>query len=102
MPEVLWTVTGMAEALEGRTNAFDFIHLSNILDWLTPETAGSILELTWKALRPGGSTLIRQLNSSLDVRGLGARFEWQARPSAVLHARDRSFFYRGLHLGRKQ
>jgi len=101
MPEVLWTITGMAEALQGRTDAFDFIHLSNILDWLTPEEAGSILKLTWKALRPGGWTFIRQLNSSLDIRVLGARFEWQAGTSAVLHARDRSFFYRGLHLGRK-
>ena len=101
MPEVLWTVAGMAEALQGRTDAFDFIHLSNVLDWLTPEAAGLILELCWRALRPGGWTLIRHLNSSLDIQMLGARLEWQTRAAIALHARDRSFFYRGLHLGRK-
>ena len=63
--------------------------------------AGLILDLTWKALRPGGWTLIRQLNSSLDIQALGARLEWQTRAAIALHARDRSFFYRGLHLGRK-
>jgi len=101
MPEVLWTVTGMAEALQGQTDAFDFIHLSNVLDWLTPEAAGFMLELTWKALRPGGWTLIRQLNSSLDIQRLGVPLEWETRAVTALHARDRSFFYCGLHLGRK-
>src|SRR5258705_13576674 len=36
MPEVEWTVTSMADALLGFLEAFDFIHLSNILDWLSP------------------------------------------------------------------
>jgi S-adenosylmethionine-diacylglycerol 3-amino-3-carboxypropyl transferase len=102
MPEVEWTVTTMAEALQGRREAFDFIHLSNILDWLSPEDARSTLNLAWNALRPGGWTLIRQLNSSLDIRTLGDRFEWQAKSADALHNRDRSFFYRALHLGRKR
>jgi S-adenosylmethionine-diacylglycerol 3-amino-3-carboxypropyl transferase len=102
MPEVLWTVTGMAKALQGRTEAFDFVHLSNILDWLDPDTARATLDLVWSALRPGGWTLIRQLNSSLDIPMLGERFEWQDKAAAALHNGDRSFFYRGLYLGRKK
>ena len=100
-PEVEWTVTSMAEALQGRTEAYDFIHLSNILDWLAPEDARSILALAWKALRPGGCTLIRQLNSSLEIETLGERFAWESKSAESLHSRDRSFFYRELHLGRK-
>ncbi len=102
MPEVVWTVTSMAEALQNLPEAFDFVHLSNILDWLAPEEAWSTLDLTWKALRPGGCTLIRQLNSSLDIRALGERFEWENGSTQGLHSRDRSFFYRALHLGRKR
>lgn len=102
LPEVQWTIGTMTEALQGPVERFDFVHLSNILDWLDREDARSILELAWKALRPGGSTLIRQLNSSLDIEALGGRFEWQVRPANALHARDRSFFYRQLHLGRKR
>jgi S-adenosylmethionine-diacylglycerol 3-amino-3-carboxypropyl transferase len=102
MPEVVWTVTSMADALPRFSEAFDFIHLSNILDWLAPDEARTTLDLAWKALRPGGWTLIRQLNSSLDIQTLGGRFEWQDRSARALHNHDRSFFYRRLHLGRKR
>jgi S-adenosylmethionine-diacylglycerol 3-amino-3-carboxypropyl transferase len=102
LPEILWTVSGMAEVLSGRSRAFDFVHLSNILDWLAPEDARSTLELVWSALRPGGLTFIRQLNSNLDIPALGDRFEWEDVSADALHDRDRSFFYRGLHLGRKR
>jgi S-adenosylmethionine-diacylglycerol 3-amino-3-carboxypropyl transferase len=102
MPEVFWSVGDMTQALQGRREVFDFIHLSNILDWLAPEEARSILDLAWSALRPGGWTLIRQLNSILDVQAAGGRFGWQNSSSDALHRCDRSFFYRRLHLGRKQ
>ena len=92
----------MAELLTQYNGTVDFVHLSNILDWLTPEDARSTLDLVWQALQPGGWTLIRQLNSSLDIRSLGGRFEWQDKSADALHNRDRSFFYRGLHLGRKK
>ena len=101
-PKAVWTMADMAEALQGQTESYDFIHLSNILDWLAPEAARSILEHTWQGLRPGGQTLIRQLNSNLDLPALGGRFAWQHEPAAALLERDRSFFYRRLHLGRKR
>jgi S-adenosylmethionine-diacylglycerol 3-amino-3-carboxypropyl transferase len=102
IPEVSWVAGFMTEALRAESAAFDFVHLSNILDWLSPEQAGATLELAWKALRPGGYTLIRQLNSSLDIPSLWPGFDWRTREANELHARDRSFFYRALHLGRKR
>lgn len=101
-PRVTWAVSFMTEALAAAPAAFDFVHLSNILDWLVPEKARATLELAWQALRPGGWTLIRQLNSTLDIPGLGRSFDWLTSEANGLHARDRSFFYRALHLGRKR
>jgi S-adenosylmethionine-diacylglycerol 3-amino-3-carboxypropyl transferase len=102
IPEVHWTVTAMAEALEARPTQFDYVHLSNILDWLSPDEARRTLRLAWNALRPGGWTLIRQLNSTLDIRALGEQFAWDEQVGNDLLRRDRSFFYRCLHLGRKE
>ena len=44
---------------------------------------------------------IRQLNSSLDIRNLPGGLEWDAARSASFLERDRSFFYRAIHVGRK-
>jgi S-adenosylmethionine-diacylglycerol 3-amino-3-carboxypropyl transferase len=88
----------LTDAAERR---YDFIHLSNILDWLTQAEAAEMLRLTHRALKPGGLTIIRQLNSSLDLPALGPQLEWLADEADELHRRDRSFFYRKLHLGRR-
>ncbi len=76
--------------------------MSNILDWLSPDEAQATLELAHAALRPGGSVLIRQLNSTLDIPSCGKGFSWQTEAAQALHAGDRSYFYRALHLGRKR
>lgn len=102
MPPVTWENSPMAEALESAVASFDFVHLSNILDWLSPEKARRTLELAWEALQPGGWVLIRQLNSVLDIPSLGHMFDWHTAEASDLHARDRSFFYRALHLGKKR
>jgi S-adenosylmethionine-diacylglycerol 3-amino-3-carboxypropyl transferase len=100
--EVAWRTGFVAEALEGAPALFDFVHLSNVLDWLTPDRARATLDAAWGALRPGGLVFLRQLNSVLDIPSLGARFDWLSAEADALHARDRSFFYRALHLGRKR
>jgi len=82
--------------------SFDFIHLSNILDWLSPRSASELLEHSFRLLRPGGKVFIRQLNSSLDVEKSAQYFDWQREEVAVMLARDKSFFYRKLHLGMKK
>ncbi len=102
LPEVAWHATFMTEALRGARTIYDFVHLSNILDWLSPEEARATLEFACAALRPGGWVLVRQLNSTIDVPGLGKGFDWDIDMSRALHAVDRSYFYRGLFIGRKR
>jgi S-adenosylmethionine-diacylglycerol 3-amino-3-carboxypropyl transferase len=97
-----YTQAPMKEALVNHKGDLDFAHLSNILDWLSSEEAVETLEATRQALRPGGIVLIRQLNSSLDVRACGPGFTWNSEWSSKLHAEDRSYFYRDLHLGVKR
>lgn len=80
---------------------FDYIHLSNVLDWLTVEEARALLEFTWNRLKPNGYTLIRQLNSDLPIRALGEHFTWLDEESDSLHRKDLSYFYRGVHCGRR-
>jgi S-adenosylmethionine-diacylglycerol 3-amino-3-carboxypropyl transferase len=101
LPEIVLTQAMMADVLAGEKASQDFVHLSNILDWLTPAEATRTLELAWQALRPGGRVFIRQLNSTLDIPALGRMFRWEHERGAELLLRDRSFFYRALHLGWK-
>jgi S-adenosylmethionine-diacylglycerol 3-amino-3-carboxypropyl transferase len=91
----------MADALARVPDeSFDLVHLSNILDWLSPDEAEVTLDRAWRALRAGGCVLIRQLNSTLDIQAAGSRFVWDRRAD-LLHQRDRSYFYRAIHLGKK-
>lgn len=84
----------MLEALAG-FEEFDLVHLSNILDWLSPEEATRTLRAASQALRPGGKVSVRQLNSTLDIPALG-EFRW-----SQVHEPDRSYFYRALYVGTK-
>lgn len=100
LAEVDLQVGRMADFLEGNAGHWDFIHLSNIMDWLSPEQAAHTLSLAFRALRPGGFVFLRQLNSGLDIRALGGALVWREEAEAW-HAVDRSFFYRQLHLGQR-
>jgi S-adenosylmethionine-diacylglycerol 3-amino-3-carboxypropyl transferase len=102
MPQVTAQTSTMSEALRRSPGQYHFVHLSNILDWLSPAQATSVLSLTALALQPGGYVLIRQLNSTLDIPSLGPDFDWLAEESEKLLETDRSFFYRSLHLGRRR
>lgn len=101
-PEIAFANASMEQALESAGEPCDFIHLSNILDWLSPKAAARMLQLAGRSLKPGGRIFIRQLNSALDIRRAGAMFEWLDKESEALHKKDRSFFYRALHLGRRK
>ncbi|MCE2461898.1 MAG: DUF3419 family protein [Pseudomonadales bacterium] len=102
IPNVTWELGTMVGALADRPGEFDFVHLSNILDWLDPEDARTTLDMARHALRPGGWTLVRQLNSSLGIQRLGDGFEWHGSRARRLHQTDRSFFYRAVHVGRRR
>jgi S-adenosylmethionine-diacylglycerol 3-amino-3-carboxypropyl transferase len=101
LPPVTWTVAPMVEALQAHAADCDVVHLSNILDWLSPEAARRTLDLAGAALRDDGWVIVRQLNSTLDIPALGARIRWHRESSEALLARDRSFFYRAIHVGQR-
>lgn len=92
---------GMREALNARGHDFDFIHLSNILDWLAPEERAALLEAAGRALKPKGFILIRRLNSDFTTADREFGIEWLDARAERMHGNDRSAIYSGLHLGRK-
>ena len=92
IPSLTWELGTIVGALADRPGEFDFVHLSNILDWLGPDDARTTLDVARRALRPGGWTLIRQLNSTLDVERLGDGFEWHVnRGKATAPSRPQLF-----------
>ncbi len=99
MPVIAEHRCDLATALARVDGAFTAIHCSNVLDWLAPEAAADLLERCRRRLAPGGVVIVRQLNSTLDVRACAPRFAWLAAGNR-LHARERAFFYRSLHIGR--
>lgn len=101
--EPVWQRGQMSQVLDSMpAHSADLVHLSNILDWLSPEEGAATLASAWRVLRPGGRVFIRQLNSTLDIPGLPTGFEWEQERSAAMVRRDRSYFYPHLHLGRKR
>jgi S-adenosylmethionine-diacylglycerol 3-amino-3-carboxypropyl transferase len=100
-PRITWEVGSMINALASADGKFDVVHLSNILDWLSPDCARKTLDLAMAALRPGGWLTIRQLNSTLDIQGIGENIAWQSDLSRRMLSGDRSFFYRAVHVGRR-
>ena len=91
--------TPMLDALlDTPAGSMDFIHLSNILDWLSLQAARETLAASHRALRPGGFVLIRQLNSSLDIPSLLTSLVWHHDEGRRLQLADRSFFYPNILL----
>ena len=89
----------MLDALQTAPRAsMDFVHLSNILDWLTPADAAATLAAADRVLRPGGKLLIRQLNSSLNIPALYPGLQWDHDAGQRMQQADRSFFYLKIHL----
>jgi S-adenosylmethionine-diacylglycerol 3-amino-3-carboxypropyl transferase len=91
----------MLDVLRYEDRFFHFIHLSNILDWLSVEEARELLDLAARRLVSGGWVVIRQMNSSLDIPALGGAIKFLPDEGKRLHHEDRSFFYQKLHIGRK-
>lgn len=75
------------------------VHLSNILDWLSPEDGQATLLAARRVLKPGGKLIIRQLNSSLGIPALDAGLRWDAALGCAMERRDRSYFYPQIHVG---
>lgn len=101
MPSINYYQGLMNDFLISNDTKYDVIHLSNILDWLNPEEAQQTLRLAYKALRPGGLVVIRQLNSTLNIVDLGSDFTWHEQTAQEFLKNDRSFFYRNFFIGQK-
>lgn len=77
----------------------DLVHLSNILDWLSPDQATETLRCAHRVLKPGGRLILRQLNSTLCIPDLDSRLTWDFSLGNRMAEQDRSFFYPELFVG---
>lgn len=77
----------------------ELVHLSNILDWLSPGEAEATLRSARRVLKPGGQVILRQLNSTLEIGELDAGIAWDIEMGKAMEARDRSYFYPRIHVG---
>ncbi|CAM2905493.1 DUF3419 family protein [Legionella worsleiensis] len=92
----------LSETLNTMNDSYDFIHLSNALDWLNPHEAKEMLCAVVDKLNSGGMLILRQLNSTLDIPSLGGnQLEWQVKDGVDCLHQDRSFFYKRLLVGKK-
>lgn len=82
------------------SNSYDFIHLSNILDWLDAESRQKVLKETSRVLKPCGKVLIRQLNSTMTIENT-SQISFKTIPEADLIKNDLSFFYPKTYIGVK-
>jgi len=72
---------------------FDVVNLSNIFDWSDDALAAEWGGLLGRALRPGATVVVRQLNNRRDVRPFFTGFAFDALAGEDLLSRDRSLFY---------
>ena len=79
---------------------YDFIGLSNIMDWMVPADVETLLGKVLKESRPGTVVMWRQLNNERDLTAsLRPSFSFDDEWSRDLWERDRSLFYSSVHVG---
>jgi len=96
----VWRQGKMDAVLDSKAaESAELVHLSNILDWLSPGEAEATLRSARRVLKPGGQVILRQLNSTLEIGKLDAGIAWDTRLGQAMEARDRSYFYPRIHVG---
>lgn len=82
---------------------FDFVDLSNIMDWMSADDVRSLLEMLRTEIRPGAVVMWRQLNNTRDFEvSLQEQFMFDTDWQRTLQARDRSLFYSSVHVAVRQ
>jgi S-adenosylmethionine-diacylglycerol 3-amino-3-carboxypropyl transferase len=84
------------------TASVDLVHLSNILDWLSPSEASETLRCAERVLKAEGRVIVRQLNSTLQIPELDSGLKWDSSFARRLADRDRSFFYPDIFVGERR
>ena len=98
--EAVWRQGKMDAVLDTMAaESAELVHLSNILDWLSPDEAEATLRSARRVLKPGGQVILRQLNSTLEIGELDAGIAWDMERGQAMEARDRSYFYPRIHVG---
>lgn len=85
-----------------RDSSVDMVHLSNILDWLSPAQAVETLEQTQRVLTREGRVIVRQLNSTLNIPALPCGLQWNLTMGREMVNHDRSFFYPEIFVGARE
>jgi S-adenosylmethionine-diacylglycerol 3-amino-3-carboxypropyl transferase len=87
-------------ALES-VRSVDAFFLSNVFDWCTPELMAASARAILQSARSGALVLHRNMLSARPLPAeLAARYAHDVDRSRLLHARERSFLYRNVQLGR--
>lgn len=82
--------------------AFDFIGLSNVVDWMDDAALRALMTGVAAQTRPGTVVMFRQLNNDRPLYELlGSDFQTFHELGESLRARDRSLFYRRIHVCRR-
>lgn len=98
--EILWHQGRMLDVLNSLPAAgADLVHLSNILDWLSPAQAAQTLTAATRVMKPNARLIIRQLNSTLEMETLVEGIQWDHAQGVDMEKQDRSFFYPKILLG---
>lgn len=82
---------------------YDFVQLSNVLDWMDDAGCRHLATRLGAELRPGARILWRQLNDPRDLVGhFAPAFDFDARADAELTAAERALFYDQVHCGTRR
>lgn len=79
---------------------FDFVHLSNVLDWMDDGACRALAARLQRELRPGAGILWRQLNDPRPLLGhFAPAFAFDPARDAELTRAERALFYDQVHFG---
>lgn len=82
---------------------FDFVQLSNVMDWMDEASCVDLARRLVAELRPGATILWRQLNNNRDLAGhFAPAFAFDAERDARLTEQERSLFYNQVRCGIRQ